>query len=65
MGSGLVDLHLKSTLAGEFTISTISRFWLPLGEESARPQMSKYQNTENKRLLLEGICSLIPGISKI
>ena len=50
MGSGLVDLHLKSTLAGEFTISTISRFWLPLGEESARPQMSKYQNTENKRL---------------
>ena len=44
MGSGLVDLHLKSTLAGEFTVSTISRFWLPLGEESARPQMSKYQD---------------------
>lgn len=51
VGSGLVDLYLESTLAGE--LFTISRFWLMLGEEvsteSARPQMSKYQNTENKR----------------
>ena len=44
--SGLVGLHLKSLLLGE--LLTVSRNWLTPGGP-ARPQMSKHQNTENKR----------------
>lgn len=51
VGSGLVGLLLKSMLTGKWFI--VSKIWLPLGgtapPEAARPQMSKNQNTENKR----------------
>lgn len=43
---GLVGLCLKSLLLGELLM--MSRNWLTLGG-STRPQMSKHQNTENKR----------------
>lgn len=50
MGSGLVGFHLKDMLASK--LFTASRNWLDGGGaisiESARPQQSKYQNTENK-----------------
>lgn len=45
VSSGLVGLHLKSLLLGE--LFTISRSWLILGG-SARPQISKHQDTINK-----------------
>lgn len=45
IGFGLVDLHMKDTLADESF--TLSRNWLALGgavsSRSARPQMSKRQ----------------------
>lgn len=48
--SVLVDLHLKSTILGEFAIS---KNWLSLREAvppgSASPQMSEHQNIENIR----------------
>ena len=50
---GLVGLHSKGTLPGE--LFTTSRNWLSLGAAvpsvSARPQMSKHQNKENKEIL--------------
>lgn len=60
MGSGMVGLHLKSTYKKAHKsreLFTIPRNWLTLGaarggavpSESTRPQMSKHQNTENKR----------------
>lgn len=51
VSSGWVGLHLKGILKGE--LFTMSRNWLALEGSvppgSARPQMSKYQNMENKR----------------
>ena len=51
MGSGLVGLHLKSTVAGE--LFTLSRSWVTLGEAdsfrvSKAPDV-KHKNAENKR----------------
>lgn len=50
MSSGLIGLHLKGILMDE--LFTMSWNWLALKgmvpPGSARPQMSKYQNTENK-----------------
>ena len=50
-GSELVGLHLESTVVVKRL--TLSRNWLILREAvppgSAKPQMSKHQNTENKR----------------
>lgn len=52
VGSGLVSLLLKSMLTGNWFI--VSKNWLHLGgtapPEATRPQMSKHQNTEDKRL---------------
>jgi hypothetical protein len=44
-GLGLVGLHLQSTHLGE--LFTVSITWTPPG--SARPQVPKYQKTENTR----------------
>lgn len=50
MDSELVSLYLKSVHVGK--LFTISRNWLILGvapiPESAKPQVSKHQDTENK-----------------
>lgn len=56
MDSGLSGMCLTSTLVGQ--LSTISRNWLTLRGAvptgSARPQMSKHQNTENKDMINTG-----------
>lgn len=51
MGSVLVSLHIKNALPGE--LFAIPRKWLILGEAippgSARCQVSKHQNIENRK----------------
>lgn len=51
VGSGLSGLYLKTALMGG--LFTISKNWLTLGgvvhSGSGRPQMSKHQNTEDKK----------------
>ena len=50
-GSGLVGVSLKSRLGDE--LPAVAGDWLTLGgavpPAPTRPQMSKHQNTENKR----------------
>ena len=54
MSSGLIGLHVEDTLIDE--LFTLFRNWPALGgvvcPGSARPQMSKQQNTENRRTCL-------------